>query len=315
MKCVLITGGAGFIGTHLAERLRGQCELVLFDNFKRNALRMTPELTRQPGVRIVQGDVLDAAALRQAMSGCDTVIHLAAIAGVSSYYAEPLRTLQVNIVGTLNALEAAAGGTERFVYFSSSEVFGSEALWVEEDSTHRLGPVSDPRWVYATSKLAGEHLSLRFAERHGMACAIVRPFNIYGPRQVGEGAVSNFCQAAVSGRPMTVYGDGMSLRAWCYISDLIDAVEALLRTPSAFGHAYNIGNPHGVETTLGLTERIARLGHPVPVQFQTVERSDVRARIPVIGRAHHAFGFEPRVGLDEGLTRTLDWFAHEANGR
>jgi UDP-glucose 4-epimerase len=254
--------------------------------------------------------VLDYASLKGAFEGVDTVLHLAAIAGVSSYYKEPLHTLRVNILGTVNVLEEAIKTNVRlFVYFSSSEVFGPNALWVHESSPHAIGPVSDPRWVYATSKLTGEHLSLRYAENHGFVSTIIRPFNIYGPRQVGEGAISNFCRAVVNQQPMIIYGDGSAIRAWCYISDLVDAVLAILCTPAAAGQAFNIGNPQEVETTLGLARRIARLLPNARLRFQDVNRSEIRARTPVIDKARTVLGFEPKVDLDEGLRQTIKWFS------
>ena len=309
---ILITGGAGFIGTHLAERLVGEAEILLFDNFRRDSLRMVPALYDNPRVRLITGDVLDSASLRQALKGVDTVIHLAAVAGVSSYYEESLRTLQVNILGTAGLLEEVARqGVQRFIHFSTSEVFGPDALWVEENSPHGIGPVSDRRWVYATSKLAGEHFTLRFAEKYGFRASIVRPFNIYGPRQTGEGAISNFCHAAINGRPLTVYGDGAAIRAWCYVSDLVDAVQAILGTPAAEGEVFNIGNPHESETTLGLARHVARLAPDATIRFQAVTRAEVRARVPNIEKARRLLGYEPKVDLIEGLSRTLEWFRKE----
>jgi nucleoside-diphosphate-sugar epimerase len=307
---ILITGGAGFIGTHLAERLAPNAEIILFDNFRRDSLRAAPWLRDDPRVRLITGDVLDAAAVESACRGVDTVVHLAAIAGVNSYYQESLRTLQVNILGTVNLLEAATRtGVKHFVDFSTSEVFGSDAMWVTEESPHGIGPVSDRRWVYATSKLATEHFTLRFGEQHGFAATCVRPFNIYGPRQTGEGAIGNFCRAGLTGRPLTVYGDGTPIRAWCYVSDMVDAVESILRAPErAAGHTFNIGNPREVETTLGLARRVARLIPGSTLESKQIDRAEVRARVPSIEKARSMLGYEPKVDLEEGLTRTIDWF-------
>ncbi len=309
MSRILLPGGAGFIGTHLAECFGGRAEIVLFDNFRRDSLRLAPHLREQPGLTLISGDVLDPASLDAAFDGVDTVIHLAAIAGVSSYYTESLRTLQVNILGTVNALEAAVRHkVARFIDFSTSEVFGPDAMWVTELSHHGIGPVSERRWVYATSKLASEHFTLRFGEQHGFAATVVRPFNIYGPRQVGEGAISNFCRAVVRGEPLTVYGDGSPIRAWCYVSDLVNAIDLILRTPESAGEVFNIGNPTEIETTLGLARRIARLAPGAEIRFQDVSRSEVRARVPSIDKARRVLGYCPRVDLEEGLAATLDWF-------
>jgi nucleoside-diphosphate-sugar epimerase len=307
---ILITGGAGFIGTHLAERFAPAHEVVLFDNLRRDSFRWTPHLRENPKIHMLQGDVLDAAALEQACRSADVVLHLAAIAGVSSYYKESLRTLQVNILGTVNALEAARkAGVGHFIDFSTSEVFGPDALWVTEESPHGIGPVSERRWVYATSKLASEHFTLRYGEQHGFRATCVRPFNIYGPRQSGEGAISNFCRAAVAGQPVTVYGDGSAIRAWCFISDMVEGVARILDQPDrAAGKTFNIGNPREVETTLGLARRVARLSPGLEIRREDVERSEVRARIPSIDRARAELGFEPAVDLEEGLQRTIAWF-------
>ena len=312
IRRILITGGAGFIGTHLAERFCTDFEVVLFDNFSRDSLTLAPHLSTHPNVTVMSGDVLNPDSVKKALKDIDVVLHLAAIAGVSNYYQEPLRTLQVNILGTVNVLEEVIKQkVQSFIYFSTSEVFGANALWVDENSPFCVGPVSDLRWVYAASKLAGENLSLRYAEKYRFACTILRPFNIYGPRQVGEGAISNFCRAVANKEPMTVYGDGSTVRAWCYISDLVDAVQALLRVPAAAGEALNVGNPREVETTLGLARRISRLVPAATIQFKNVSRSEVRVRIPVVDKARKLLSFEPKVDLDEGLRRTLGWFVPE----
>ena len=310
MHRILITGGAGFIGTHLAERLSQNSEVVLFDNGRRDSLSLAPQLQNHPNIRVQPGDTLDSSSVRGAFDGgVDAVIHLAAIAGVSSYYREPVKTLQVNILGTVNVLEEAAKRKiKHFVYFSSSEIFGADALWVSEDHPCGIGTSSDRRWVYATSKLASEHLCLRYAETYGFCATVVRPFNIYGPRQVGEGAVSNFCRAAAEGQPMTVYGDGSPIRAWCYIKDLVDAVCRILARREACPTVFNIGNPREIESTLGLARRIARLVPDSRIQFQSVDRAEVRVRVPAIDRARQFLAFEPQVDLEQGLALTLDWF-------
>jgi nucleoside-diphosphate-sugar epimerase len=281
----------------------------LFDNFRRNSLRWAPLLARDQNVTQISGDVLDVSSLEEALRGVDTVIHLAAIAGVSSYYNESLLTLRVNILGTVNVLEAAVKNkVKRFIHFSTSEVFGPDALWVQETSPLAIGPVSDRRWVYATSKLAGEHFALRYAEEHHFGATVVRPFNIYGPRQAGEGAIGNFCRAAITGQSLTVYGEGSAIRAWCYVSDLVDGVATMLHTPDSAGQVFNLGNPREVETTLGLARRIAAIVPSVTIRMQDMERAEVRARVPSIDRARKMLGFEPKVDLEQGLRSTLEWF-------
>jgi UDP-glucose 4-epimerase len=305
-KRILITGGAGFIGTHLAQRLSQRADVVLFDNIRRDSLALVPELLENPRVTLVRGDVLDPATLAPAFEGVDAVLHLAAIAGVNSYYREPLKTLQVNMLGTVNVIDQVVrAGARLLVDFSTSEVFGPNAFEVSEEDPCNIGPPSDLRWVYATSKLASEHFCLRSSAQYGFGCAIVRPFNIYGPRQTGEGAISNFCRAVLDGRPLEVYGDGAAIRAWCYVTDMVNAVERILETPEAVGQVFNIGNPREVETTLGLARRVARLEPGARIERRSVDRSEVRVRVPRIDKARTILGFEPTVDLDEGLRQTL----------
>lgn len=313
MTTILITGGAGFIGTHLAERLVSQGDrVVLADNFRRDSLSKAEDLRDHPLVEVRNVDVLDMAAVSSVVREVDTVVHLAAIAGVASYYTETLRTLEVNVFGTYNVLTAAAkSGVQRFIDFSTSEVFGPDALWVDEDSGYHIGPVSDRRWVYATSKLAGEQFTLRFGEKHGFAATVLRPFNVYGPRQTGEGAISNFSAAAVAGLPLSVYGDGTPIRAWCFVGDMVDAVIAALESPAAAGETFNIGNPRETETTIGLARRVAALVPDTKIEFVDIDRAEVRSRVPNIDKARQLLGFEPKVDLSTGLSKTLEWFRAE----
>ena len=305
----MLTGGAGFIGSHIAERLADDHELVLFDVFRRDSLSQTEGLIDLTNVRVVHGDVLDTASLSEAMAGVDTVIHLAAIAGVSSYYTEPVRTLKVNLLGTVNVLEEAARqNVEKFIYFSTSEVFGADAMFANESWPCGIGPSSEPRWTYATSKFAGEQFTLRTAEQSGFRAAIVRPFNIYGPRQTGEGAISNFVSAALANEPLVVHGDGTEVRAWCYVDDIVDAVTAILDVELDQNESFNIGNPHEIATTLGLAHRVSASIDGVTIKFEDVTRAPVRARVPDTGKANKLLGFSPQVSLEAGLSRTIDWY-------
>ena len=305
----LITGGAGFIGSHLAEALAPQYDVVLFDNLRRNSLRYFGDDTLPDGVTFVEGDVLDAAMLRQAMEDADIVLHLAAIAGVSSYYSESSMTLRVNILGTLNVLESMlATGTKQLIDFSTSEVYGAQARNVSELSAHCIGPVHEKRWVYAVSKLASEHLALRYGEEHGLRCSCIRPFNVYGPRQTGEGAISNFCESLIAGRPLTIYGDGQDRRAWCFVSDLVDGTLRVVQTPDAAGKAFNIGNPSQVVTTTDLAELLIEVHGSGTIQFRESTHAPIQFRSPDITRAQAILKYEPAVELEEGLSRTLAWY-------
>lgn len=310
MPHMLITGGCGFIGTHLAERFARCYRITLFDNLERDSFRYAPSLAKEPDVRVQQGDIRDRAAVDRAMAGADVVLHLAAIAGVSNYHTRPFDVLQVNILGTFNVLEAAvAAGVERLVDFSTSEVYGPDAVGVSEETAPMIsGPVHERRWVYAVSKLASEHATLRYGEMHGLAATTVRPFNIYGPRQTGEGAISNFSRRLMRNEAIRIEGDGSDVRAWCYVSDLVDAVEAMIDRPEAAGRCFNIGAPMERCTTAELARHLMDLAGDGRIETVPQRHAPIRNRFPDIALAERVLGYRPKVGLRDGLRRTLDWF-------
>ena len=306
---MLITGGAGFIGTSLARRLLEAHEVVVFDNLHRNALAGSG-LLDHPSLRLVEGDVLDATALAQATRGCHMVIHLAAIAGVDTVLEMPVTTMKVSLLGTYHALEAArAAGVERFVDFSTSEVFGTYAYKVGEHDVTRLGAVGEARWTYAVSKLATEHLAFNYHVQYGLPSISIRPFNIYGPGQVGEGAIHRFIVRALAGEPLEIHNDGSQIRAWCYVDDIVDAVVRCLERPEAVGHAFNVGNPRSVCTIYDLARRVVQLaGSASKLRFVEWPHPDVELRVPNIQKARRLLAWEPAVDLDEGLARTIEWY-------
>lgn len=316
---VLITGGAGFIGSHLVERLATHNEVVVLDNLHRNALARSNLLARFPrgrgsGVELIVGDVVDMASVRRAVQGCSIIVHLASIAGVDTVLRHPSRTMRVALYGTANVLEAAAeaGGIERFVDFSTSEVFGRYAFNVNEFDTTPLGAVGEARWTYAVAKLATEHLALTYWKEHGLPTLSVRPFNIYGPRQVGEGAVHHFIVRALRDEPVQIHNDGSQIRAWCYVDDIIDGLCLALEKPGAIGHSFNIGNPRSTLTIYNLAREIIRItGSRSALEFVRREQVDVELRIPNVGKARELLGFEPRVDLEEGLARTVAWYREQ----
>lgn len=307
---LLLTGGAGFIGSTLASRLCAHNRITIFDNMRRDALPGT-QLLEHPNVRLIRGDVMDLAALEAAAKDADYLVHMASIAGVDTVMRHPTLTMRVSLLGTLNALEAAqsSGRCQRFVDFSTSEVFGRYAYKVTETDATSLGAVGEARWTYAVSKLATEHLALNYHKEFGLPTVSIRPFNIYGPRQVGEGAIHHFIVRALRGEPLTVHGDGSQIRAWCYIDDIIDGVLAVLTRDAAVGQAFNIGNPRSSLTIYHLAREILRLSHSASeLRFEKIDRADVELRIPNIDKARELLDFEPKVNLEEGLLRTLAWY-------
>ena len=308
-KRCFITGGAGFIGSRLCARLVEDNELVIFDNGRRNALQHT-DLARHRNVTFVKGDVLDLPAVEKAMDGCQLVVHLAAIAGVDDVFNHPVLTMKVNMIGTYNVLEAALHHrVERLLDFSTSEVFGSYAFRVQEGDVTSLGAVGETRWTYAVSKLATEHLAHNYYREFGLPTSSIRPFNIYGPQQVGQGAIHAFVVRALRGEDLVVHNDGSQIRAWCFVDDIVNGVVLALTRDEAVGQAFNIGNPRSVVTVYNLAREVIRIsGSTSKIRFERVDRADVELRIPNIVKAQNLLGFSPKVDLEEGLQLTVDWY-------
>jgi nucleoside-diphosphate-sugar epimerase len=310
-KRILITGGAGFIGTTLARRLVDENEVVAADNLHRDALSGTP-LAEHPNFTFHQADVLDLDAMRELARGSTHIVHCAAIAGVDTVLESPVRTMRVNVIGTYNMLEAAVGtldSLERFIDFSTSEVFGTHAFRVEEGQVSTIGSVGEARWTYAVSKLAGEHMAHAYHDELKLPAVTVHPFNVFGPGQIGGGAIRAFIEAALAGRDLTIHGDGSQIRAWCYVDDMVAGCLACLEVPEAVGQAFNIGNPRATVTIYDLAQRINRLaGGTGEITFQPLHYADVELRIPNVEKAREVLGFEAKVDLDEGLEKTIAWY-------
>jgi nucleoside-diphosphate-sugar epimerase len=310
---ICITGGAGFIGSHLVERLVPKNRVVVFDNYHRDALTASGLLSH-PEVEVVKGDVLDADAVRRVIAGCDAVVHMASIAGVDTVLKNPVLTMKVSLLGTYHALEAAqaAGTVERFIDFSTSEVFGRYAYGVTEFDSTTLGAVGEARWTYAVAKLATEHLAMNYQKQYGLGACSIRPFNIYGPRQVGEGAVHHFIQRALRGEPLLIHNDGAQIRSWCYVDDIVDAILLALRRDEAVGHSFNIGNARSTVTIYNLAREIIRLSSSASrIEFVKWPHADVEIRVPSVAKAKELLGYEAKVDLEEGLLRTIHWYRRQ----
>jgi UDP-glucose 4-epimerase len=310
-KKILITGGAGFIGTTLARRLVDDNEIVAVDNLHRDALSGT-DLDAHPNFRFEEADVLDPEPLHELAAGATHIVHCAAIAGVDTVMESPVRTMRVNVIGTYNVLEAALatkGTVERLVEFSTSEVFGTYAYKVAEADVTTQGSVGEARWTYAVSKLAGEHMAHAYHDELGLPTTSVRPFNVYGPGQIGGGAIRAFIETALAGDDLVIHGDGSQIRAWCFVDDMVDGVMCCLERPEAVGQSFNIGNARSAVTIYDLAQRIKRLtGSEVEIRFQPLHYTDVELRIPNVDKARELLGFEAKVELDEGLARTIAWY-------
>jgi UDP-glucose 4-epimerase len=310
-KRVLITGGAGFIGTTLARRLVDDNEIVAVDNLHRDALTPT-DLIDHPNLVFERGDILDADFVRDRGRGATHIVHCAAIAGVDQVLESPVRTMRVDLIGTYNVLESANATRdtlERYVGFSTSEVFGTHAFNVGEAHVTTIGSVGEARWTYAVAKLAAEHFARAYHDEFGLPIVSLRPFNVYGPGQIGGGAIRAFIETALEGNDLVVRGDGSQIRAWCYVDDMVDALLLALEREEAVGETFNIGNARSTVTIYDLAQRIRRLmGSDVDIVFEPHRSPDVEIRIPNVDKARAVLGFEARVDLDEGLARTIAWY-------
>ncbi len=299
---VVVTGGAGFIGSHLVERLAGRNRVVVLDNFEVGCVQNLAGTRAR--IEVVRGSVLDSRAVARALAGADVVFHLAALTSVQESRSEPLRFAETNVLGTLNVLSAAQdAGIRRVVFASTAAIYGR--------STGRLKETLPPNPLspYAITKLAGEYFCQGLSRVDGTDAIALRPFNVYGPRQPADSpyasAVAKFCEAAARGTPATLYGDGSQTRDFVYVGDAADAFERTATSRPASGRVINVGS--GRETSVA---NLARLigeihGRPLKVVRKPARSGEVRRSLADTALARTLLGFEARVPLEEGLRRTL----------
>jgi UDP-glucuronate 4-epimerase len=309
---ILLTGAAGFIGSHLAERLTSEGDEVLgldsFDTTLYDARRKEENLAAllpSPRFSLVTGDILDAELVADIAQGRDLVIHLAALAGVRPSIAQPARYARANVEGTTNVLEACrAAGVKRLVFASSSSVYGAREdgrAFSEDD------PCTSPASPYAATKRAGELLCSAYRDLHGLGVSALRFFTVYGPRQRPDMAIHHFTAGLIAGRPLTLYGE--TARDYTYIDDIIDGTVAACRhvSPGRFA-IYNLG---GTRTT-GLRDLAYMIAGAVGVTTEVISGPPQPGDVPLtwadVSRARHDLGYEPRVPLAEGLRRFVAWY-------
>jgi UDP-glucose 4-epimerase len=308
-KTMFITGGAGFIANTLIKQYVEKNKIIVYDNFHRDTLTGSG-MDKHPNVTIIKGDVLDFDLLCSSMKGADIVVHAAGIAGIDTVIKDPVRTMRVNMIGTSNALEAARINqiTDRFVDFSTSEVFGSMAFRSSEEDVTVAGSAGEARWTYAVSKLAGEHLAHAYYKQYKLPVVTVRPFNVYGPGQTGEGAIQIFIKRALKNEEIKIDGDGNQIRAWCFVDDFVDCLIRCIENPKAIGESFNLGNARAVITILGLAQTVCRvLKSDSKIAFEPPLSADIAMRIPNVDKTFNVLGFKAKVDLEEGILKTAEW--------
>jgi len=309
-KTIFITGGAGFIGSTVAGRCLENNQVVIYDNFSRDSLK-NKSFLNHPNLKVIEGDILNFEHLQKSMQRADIIVHCAAIAGIDTVIISPVRTMRVNMVGSSYVLEAASQlpHCDRVVCFSTSEVFGQQAFRSSETDNAIMGKVGEARWTYAVSKLAEEHLAIAYYQEKRLPTTVVRPFNVYGPGQVGEGAMRAFIIRALKNEVIQIHGDGTQIRAWCYVDDMVDGVLLAMTHPNAVGESFNIGNQRAVTTIYGLANTVIRvLDSKSSIVFIRKDYADVELRVPSVRKAQELLGLAAKIDLEEGIRKTADYY-------
>jgi UDP-glucose 4-epimerase len=312
----LVTGGAGFIGSHLTEYLLDHGHEVLsIDDLSTGSLRNIADLRVHDRFRSVEGSVLDSALMDELAANSDTIFHLAAAVGVKTIVDDPLGGLRTNLHGTETVLDSAERHGARVLVASTSEVYGhntSDAL--TEDDLRILGSPLVSRWSYAEAKALDETLAYSYWRYRGVATVIVRPFNIVGPRQTGcyGMVIPRFVTQALRGEPLTVYGDGTQTRCFCHVSEVVGALVDLIEHPQGHGKVFNLGRAEEISIR-ELAERvIERTASSSSIRFVSYTEAypegfeDMSRRVPDVSRARELIGFDPQLGLDEILSSIID---------
>jgi UDP-glucose 4-epimerase len=319
----LITGGAGFIGSHLADALlNAGHEVDIIDNLSTGAIRNVGHLKSNPRFKYTIDTLTNEPLLAELIDRNDVIFHLAAAVGVKLIVEQPVHTIETNVHGTEVVLKHANKKRKKVVIASTSEVYGkSTDVPFREDADLVMGATVKHRWAYACSKAIDEFLALAYYKERGLPVIIVRFFNTVGPRQTGQyGMVlPSFVQQALSGAPITVFGDGTQSRSFTYIGDVVECLLKLVSEPKAVGQVFNIGNKEEV-TILKLAEIVKSLTESAsPIEFVPYDKAyeegfeDMPRRVPDLTKVHQLVGYEPKVQLNEIITKVIDYFRTEGS--
>jgi UDP-glucose 4-epimerase len=314
----LITGGAGFIGSHLAEALLDAGEQVLIlDDLSTGSIDNIAHLKDRAGFKYWIDSVDNEPLLAELIDQSDVVFHLAAAVGVKLIVEQPVHTIETNVHGTEVVLKHANKKKKLVVVASTSEVYGkSNDVPFREDSDLVMGPTPKHRWAYACSKAIDEFLALAYWKERKLPVIIVRFFNTVGPRQTGRYGmvIPNFVRQALAGEPITVFGDGLQSRAFCHVADVVGALLKLVAEPAAVGQVINIGNTQEVTIT-GLAERVRQLsGSSSAIKYVPYDEAyesgfeDMPRRVPDLTKVHALIGYQPRFTLDDILRQVIDFY-------
>ncbi|MGD9853450.1 MAG: NAD-dependent epimerase/dehydratase family protein [Planctomycetaceae bacterium] len=311
MARCLVTGGAGFIGSHLTQRLlQDGHHVTILDDLSTGRRENLREVESHARLRFVSGSITDPLALSDAVRGAEQIYHLAAAVGVKLVAEDPVRTIETNIYPTENLLRLAVQGGQRFYLASTSEVYGKnpKAEWTEEDDL-QFGPTSRPRWAYGCSKAIDEFLALAYHRKYGLPVVIGRFFNVVGPRQIGNYGmvIPRFVDQALAGGPLTVYDDGSQVRCFAHVQEVVDCVIRLMGTDAALGGIFNIGSDQPVSMRTLAEEIIRRVDSSVDIQLIPYRQAygddfeDVSRRVPDVTRLEATIGTKPRMLLADLL--------------
>lgn len=313
----LVTGGAGFIGSHLSELLLDDgSEVYALDDLSTGALENVAHLQENPRFHLVVDSVLNPAVVNELVHKCDVVYHLAAAVGVRLIVEQPVHTMVTNVQGTETVLEYCNRFKKRVLVASSSEVYGDHRSEtpLHEDARRVYGPTTEKRWLYADSKAMDEHLALAHHLERQLDCVVARLFNTVGPRQSGQYGmvIPRFVRAALAGAPLEVHGDGTQTRSFCHVQDTIRALKGLLEEPSTSGRIFNVGSTERI-SILDLAERVKSItGSESGLVFVPYEEvyglgiEDTLHREPAIDKIGEAIGWRPTRRLDEILADVID---------
>ena len=313
---VMVTGGSGFVGSHLVEALlaRGD-EVHVFDLTPLNESRNLAEVRNHPGLRYVAGDLRDRAAVgRFYRPEAKVLYHLASVVGIKNYLADPLRLIDIVVGGTRTLLELASRYRTKLVFTSTSEVYGKNphTPW-SEDGDRVLGPTYVDRWSYSSSKAVCEHMLYGVHRQNGLPFAIARFFNVYGPRQNPYFVISQSVYKVLRGEPPLCYDDGDQTRCFTFVTDIVEGILELAGNPAAIGEAFNLGNPMETSIREAIETVISISGVQVEiVDFDTTREygavyEDIPRRVPDIRKAARLLGWKARVPLASGIEQTIDW--------